>query len=206
MNDFNIEQIAQTIINAGKELYALGWSFATSSNYSMRCNDKLVAITVSGKHKGKLTFDDIMLIDLEGQPYNNHKKPSAETLLHTYLYQRFDQIHAVLHTHSVNATVLSRLHHDDALVLEHYEMLKIFPGIDTHDTKVIIPIFDNDQNIERLAKKVDAYLKDNLACPGYLIRGHGLYSWGSSMFESMNRTEALEFLFACALKERGLTA
>lgn len=213
----NFEQASEKLIQVGKELYNLGWAFATSTNYSIRCDDKLIAITVSGKHKGKLTIDDIMLIDAEGKPYKNNKKPSAETLLHTELYKRFNHVNAVLHTHSVNATVLSRLHHDDTITFEQYEMLKIFPGIDTHDTKLVIPIFDNDQDMTRLSKKVDSYLRENLysqqldssaksICPGYLIRGHGLYTWGTSMFEAMNQTECFEFLFSCALKERGFKA
>ncbi len=202
----NFNEATEILINAGKELYALGWAFATSTNYSVRCDNNLIAITVSGKHKGKLTSDDTMLIDAEGHPYKNNKKPSAETLLHTQLYKRFATVNAVLHTHSVNATVLSRLHHDNTIAFEHYEMLKIFPGIHTHETKLIIPIFENDQDMTRLSQKVDDYLKNHLDCPGYLIRGHGLYTWGSSIFDAMNQIECFEFLFSCALKERQLKA
>lgn len=202
----NFNQAAETLIQVGKELYALGWAFATSTNYSIRCDEQLIAITVSGKHKGKLTLDDIMLIDLDGNPYKNNKKPSAETLLHTELYKRFSDVNAVLHTHSVNATVLSRLHHDNEISFENYEMLKIFPHINTHETKLTIPIFENDQDMTCLSKKADDYLKQHSECPGYLIRGHGLYTWGKSMFDAMNQTECFEFLFSCALKERSFNS
>lgn len=108
MND-NREQLTQQIIDAGRFLYGRGWSPATSSNYSARLDEQRALLTVSGKHKGQLGFDDVLATDLAGNSLEPGKKPSAETLLHTQLYAWNPAIGAVLHTHSVNATVLSRL-------------------------------------------------------------------------------------------------
>ena len=200
------EQRADEIIAAGRFLYGRGWSPATSSNYSARLSASEALLTVSGKHKGQLGPDDVLATDLNGQSLEPGKKPSAETLLHTQLYQWRADIGAVLHTHSVNATVLSRATHADELVFEDYELQKAFAGIATHESQVRVPIFDNDQDIARLAAKVQPWLEAHPDCVGYLIRGHGLYTWGAQMSDALRQVEAFEFLFECELKMRALGA
>ena len=198
------EHLSQEIIEAGRFLYGRGWSPATSSNYSTRLSASEALLTVSGKHKGQLGPDDVLATDLAGNSLEPGKKPSAETLLHTQLYSWCPQIGAVLHTHSVNATVLSRLTPGDSIEFEDYELQKAFSGISTHESKVLVPIFDNDQDITRLAAKVQPWLEVHPDCVGYLIRGHGLYTWGARMSDALRQIEAFEFLFECELKTRAV--
>ncbi len=198
------EHLTQEIIEAGRFLYGRGWSPATSSNYSTRLSATQALLTVSGKHKGQLGLDDVLATDLSGNSLEVGKKPSAETLLHTQLYSWRPEIGAVLHTHSVNATVLSRLTPGDSIEFEDYELQKAFSGVATHESKVQVPIFDNDQNIERLAAKVQPWLQAHPECVGYLIRGHGLYTWGARMSDALRQIEAFEFLFECELKTRAV--
>jgi methylthioribulose-1-phosphate dehydratase len=194
------EALAREIIEAGQFLYARGWSPATSSNYSVRLSASEALLTVSGKHKGQLGIEDVLATDLAGNSLESGKKPSAETLLHTQLYRCRPEVGAVLHTHSVNATVLSRLTAADHLVFEDYELQKAFSGVSTHESQVQVPIFDNDQDIARLAGKVQPWLDQHPDCSGYLIRGHGLYTWGAKMTDALRQIEAFEFLFECELK------
>ncbi len=198
------ENLAQSIIEAGQFLYGRGWSPATSSNYSARLTSAEVLLTVSGKHKGQLTAEDLLAVDMGGASLEEGKKPSAETLLHTQLYRWKPEIGAVLHTHSVNATVLSRICYSDSLVFADYELQKAFSGIATHESQVLVPIFENDQDIERLASRVQPWLDAHPDCVGYLIRGHGLYTWGPQMSDALRQIEAFEFLFDCELKMRML--
>ncbi|WP_455805182.1 methylthioribulose 1-phosphate dehydratase [Pseudomonas fluorescens] len=198
------EQLAQQIVDAGRFLYGRGWSPATSSNYSTRLSPSEALLTVSGKHKGQLGLDDVLATDLCGNSLEPGKKPSAETLLHTQLYSWRPEIGAVLHTHSVNATVLSRLTPQDLIEFEDYELQKAFSGISTHESRVRVPIFDNDQDIARLAAKVQPWLDAHPDCVGYLIRGHGLYTWGAQMSDALRQIEAFEFLFECELKTRSV--
>ena len=132
------------------------------------------------------------------------RKPSAETGLHTLVYRLFPEANVVLHVHTVNATVLSRLTLADSLVFADYELQKAFAGVSTHDCQVLVPIFDNDQDIARLAAKVQPWLDEHPDCVGYLIRGHGLYTWGATMADCLRQVEAFEFLFECELKVRAL--
>lgn len=198
------EHLSLEIIEAGRFLYGRGWSPATSSNYSARLSATEALLTVSGKHKGQLGIDDVLATDLSGTSLEPGKKPSAETLLHTQLYSWRPEIGAVLHTHSVNATVLSRLTPGDSIEFEDYELQKAFSGVSTHESTVRVPIFDNDQDIERLAAKVQPWLEAHPDCVGYLIRGHGLYTWGARMSDALRQIEAFEFLFECELKTRAV--
>lgn len=194
-------QAADEICEAGRFLYQRGWSPATSSNYSRRIDGEHVAITVSGRHKGQLGAGDVMVVTLDGKPAQSQCRSSAETLLHTVLYSADPDLGAVLHTHSVKATVLSRLiPAGEALVLEGYELQKAFAGTTTHETRTVVPVFDNTQNITALAEDTRAWYEQNPGQPGYLIRGHGLYTWGADMNECLRHIEAFEFLFECELE------
>lgn len=194
------EQLCAQIIEAGKFLYSRGWSPATSSNYSARLNQHEILVTASGKHKGQLTQADILRCNTQGESLEQGKTPSAETLLHTQLYQLLPRVGAVLHTHSVNATVISLACKTTQLRLTGYELLKAFAGISTHECELIIPIFDNTQNMTSLCTQIALYLDTCPDCVAYIIRGHGVYTWGADMNESLRHIEALEFLLECELK------
>jgi methylthioribulose-1-phosphate dehydratase len=195
---------AAALIAAGRMFHARGWVPATAGNFSIRLDAKTLAVTTSGRHKGELTRADFMRVDLQGRPLDKAKRASAETLLHCQLYRHAGDIGAVLHTHSPASTVLSRKH--DNIRLAGYELLKIFAGIQTHETAVEVPVFENDQDIDRLSRIVDAHMRTGRASHAYLIRGHGLYAWGRTVDEARHRVEALEFLFECELSEQVLKA
>jgi methylthioribulose-1-phosphate dehydratase len=201
MND-EFQQRARELIEAGRFIHGRGWAPATSGNFSARLSDGRIAITVSGKHKGELTPDDIMLIDAEGRSLDG-KKPSAETLLHTSIYRRYPAVGAVLHPHTPGSVLVSRLVRD-ALVLEDYELLKALAGINTHETRVTIPIFPNDQNIPRLALKVEEHIETHGDIHGYIIAGHGFYTWGATVGDALRHVEALEFLFDLETRLHGV--
>ncbi|MFZ0255013.1 MAG: methylthioribulose 1-phosphate dehydratase [Gammaproteobacteria bacterium] len=201
MTQAEFRQRAAELIEAGRTLYARGMVPATSGNFSARLSSGALAITVSGSHKGRLRDTDIMRVNAEGRSLNG-RRPSAETLLHVQVYRHFPEVRAVLHPHSVNATLLSRLH-SQHLVLQGYELLKAFPGVDTHACEVVVPNFANDQDIARLAGEVAAYMESNAPVYGYLIAGHGFYTWGESVDDALRHVEAFEFLFECELRTRG---
>lgn len=191
---------AGEIIRTTRELAARGWTPATSSNFSHRIDDRHVAITVSGRDKGRLTEADIMVVDLDGKPVATERRSSAETLLHTQLYKRFPEVGCVLHTHSQNQTVASRLFSGMGRVhLEGYELLKAFSGTTTHEVEMDVPVLPNTQDMTTLAAQVDALL-DNRPMWGYLIDGHGLYAWGRDTEEARRHLEAFDFLLGCELE------
>jgi methylthioribulose-1-phosphate dehydratase len=192
---------SESIVAAGRFLYGRGWSPATSSNYSMRLDVQHIAITVSWRHKGNLIAEDVMVVNLAGEPVQSSGRPSAETLLHTVIYELFPEVGAVLHTHSVGATVYSRLLEGaQQLCFSDYELQKAFPGYESHEGDLVLPIFENTQDIAALAETTKRFFSENPQVPGYLIRGHGLYTWGSSIDDCLRHVEAIEFLLECELE------
>ncbi len=189
---------ADGIVAVGSRLDRRGYAPATGGNYSVRLGDGSLAVTVSGAHKSRLAGDDVMRVTASGASLDG-KKPSAETLLHCLIYEIDPQAGAVLHTHSVAGTVLSRaLAGRDAIPLEGYELLKIFPGIDTHDTSVAMPLVDNSQDMPALADDLRPILAaQSPLLPAFYIRGHGLYAWGPTIDAAEHVVEASEFLIAC---------
>ena len=201
-----LRRLAGEIAANVRDLSAAGWTPATSSNFSMRLDDRHAAITVSGRDKGRLAEDDIMVVDFDGQAVGSNHRPSAETLLHTQLYRRFPDVGCILHTHSRNQTIASRLFAGAGqLRLEGYELLKAFAGNETHETEVCVPVLPNSQDMRTLAAQVDALL-DQRPMWGYLIDGHGLYAWGRDMPEARRHLEAFDFLIGCELELRKLHA
>ncbi len=199
-----LARCAAEIIEATRELSALGWTPVTSSNFSMRLDDRHAAITVSGRDKGKLTDADIMVVDFKGQAVATEQKPSAETILHTQLYARLADVGCVLHTHSLAQTLASRVFAGPGhLRFQDYELIKAFRGQETHDTVMRLHVLPNSQNIPTIAAQVDVLL-DHGPMWGYLIDGHGLYAWGRDMPEARRHLEAFEFLINCELEMKKL--
>jgi len=193
------EQLIQSIIEAGRWIDSQGWCPATGGNFSVRDGDSAL-VTASGRHKGHLSAADILRVDFAGNPIDSALKPSAETLLHTALYELDDSIGAVLHTHSVTSTVLSRLIHKGMMTIQGYEMQKSLAGNLTHDEEIRIAILDNSQDMPLLAEILKAGWEVAPLQWGFLVRGHGLYCWGRDMAEARRHLEGLEFLFACELE------
>ena len=179
------------------------WCLATSGNFSARVEPDRFLVTKSGREKSDLDPGDLMLCDAAGAAVDAHNTPSAETPLHARLYELDANIGAVLHTHSVASTVLSRLA-GDAMAIRGFEMQKAFAGIKTHDRPVTVAVFDNDQDMAALAAEVtEAWNDRQITLPGFLIRGHGLYAWGDDVQAARRHVEGFEFLFACLLAEQG---
>ena len=208
-----LRAMADDLCETGQMLHGRGWSLGTSSNYSVVLHRQPLELllTASGKDKGRLDRSDFVRVDGEGyqidrpdDPFPKGNKPSAETLLHVALAE-LPEVGAVLHTHSVWGTLLSQRHFAaGGLEITDFEMLKGLAGITTHETKKWVPIFDNTQDIPALADELRQKLADPDGSPehgplehGFLIRQHGLYTWGRDLAEARRHIEIFEFLFEC---------
>ena len=159
-------------------------------------------ITQSGRQKSQLTNDDLMICDFQGNPLDERCRPSAETPLHNRLYRLDDEIGAVLHTHSVASTAISR-QAGEMLTITGYEMQKALAGVTSHEEEISICVFENDQDMDALAGRLEYnWRHDRITVPGFLIAGHGLYAWGRDVAEAERHVEGFEFLFECLLHER----
>lgn len=204
-----VEEI-DSLRDVGAMFWQRGWSVGTSSNYSVVLSRQPLEllITASGKDKGRLWRADFVRVGANGRPTADFQpKASAETLLHVVAAQQ-PGVGAVLHTHSVWSTLLSDFFFPQGgFQIAGYEMLKGLEGVTTHETSAWVEIFENTQNITLLAEQV----RERMADPaeplqhGYLIRRHGLYTWGRELDEARRHVEIFEFLFECVARRMILT-
>ncbi len=185
-----------------------GWSPATSTNYSFRNPQPFhhtYTISKSGIDKSRFTIKDLMLIDEFGKPLPSYQgiRPSAETLLHTVVYDNSPETRAILHTHSPVSTIFSMIYKDEKVVkITGFEVLKALKNITTHEQTFELPIFANSQDMPALSEEIDQYYAKNPDMSAFLLVGHGIYAWGNSMTEAKRYVEALDFLMDCMLKLR----
>ena len=192
----NYSDIAQLLADCGRNFYQRGWVLGTSGNFSavVEREPLRLLITASGNDKGQLTADQFVQVDDAGRVVAGNGKPSDETHLHlTLVRQR--EAKSVLHTHSVWTTLLSNAHAGEGgIKISGYEMLKGLAGVRTHEHEEWLPILENSQDMTELAERLSATLDQNPNAHGFLLRGHGLYTWGASIQEAKRHVEILEFL------------
>lgn len=189
------------LIECARDFGQRGWTPATSGNYSVRLDDGSILITRSGGDKRRLDRDGLMRLDAGGEPIEPGRA-SAEAGLHAQIYRKQPQARAVLHVHSPHATMASRRYESaGAMRFRNYELLKAFAGVHDHGSEIELPVVGNDQNIDRLAASIEPRLGLDGTAPGYLIAGHGVYTWGRSVEDAARHLEALDFLIQCELNE-----
>src|SRR5260221_8176862 len=189
-------ELAVQIVEVGRQCYARGWALGTSGNFSaVVSRDPLrLAITTTGVDKGLLSVDEIVAIDEQGKVVAGSGKPWAEATLHLAIV-RARGAGAVLHTHSIWSTILSDNAPESGLAIEGYEMLKGLEGVQTHDHREWLPILDNTQDWAAAVPRVEAILTEQPDAHGFLIRRHGLYTWGRDLADAKRQVEILGVLF-----------
>ena len=200
----SFESLAEQLAEVGRHCYERGWALGTSGNFSAVVHQEplTLAITTSGVDKGLLESSDIVAIDEHRRVMHGSGTPSAEATLHLAIV-RSRGAGAVLHTHSIWSTILSEAATDSGLSIEGYEMLKGLGGIHTHEHRERLPIIENRQDWARAAPQLEAMLRENPEAHGFLIRRHGLYTWGKDLAEAKRQVEILEFLFEVMGRKRG---
>jgi len=175
-------------------LHRRGWCDGTGGNFSLVLEREPLRLLMapSGVDKGRVKAEQLIQVNREVEVVHGSGKASAETRLHL---QIIDDCHAgaVLHTHSLTATLLSRHHQKlGGIDLEGWEMLKGLAGVTTHDISVQVPIIANHQNLQLLSQNAAEHLPN--AAHGLLVAGHGLYAWGETLEAAQRHVEILEFL------------
>jgi|SRR5882672_3269514 len=199
------QDLSRQLADVGRQFHARGWVLGTSGNFSavLQPEPLRLAITVSGIDKGALVPEQFLEIGADGEVLRGAGRPSDETRLHLAVI-RTRKAGAVLHTHSVWSTILSRAHGDKGgLTLSGYEMLKGLSGVKTHEHRELLPIFENSQDMGTLSAAVEARLAADPLPHGFLLRGHGLYTWGRDLAEARRHVEIFEFLLEVAGRSAG---
>jgi len=194
--------IAAELAAIGRQFYARGWVLGTSGNFSgvISRDPMRLAITSTGLDKGALDAASFIEMDDAAHVVRGNGEPSAEALLHVTIVRALGA-GAVLHTHSVWSTVLSGKHAArGGIEISGYEMLKGLEGVRTHAHREWLPILENSQDMTELSGRVTNLLRENRGVHGFLLREHGLYTWGATVQEAKRHVEILEFLMEVVVR------
>jgi methylthioribulose-1-phosphate dehydratase len=185
----------------GRDFHARGWVPGTGGNFSvvLRCSPLVLLVTATGTDKGALTADDFAVVNDAGRPRPKDPQPSAEVALHIAVVRSLPDVGAVLHTHSLAATEVS-LTGGAAVELSSFEQLKALEGVRSPEHRERLPILDNDEDLPRLAERCEAVLAGRPAPHGFLLRGHGLYTWGRDLAAARRHVESLEHLLELLIR------
>ncbi len=191
------EEVAVGLAGIARGFYARGWLLGTSGNLSavVQREPLKLAMSPSGVDKGELAPEQVLAIDENARVVSAHGgKPSDESLLHIRIVKERGA-GAVLHTHSIWNTILSDTYASrGGVTIEGYEMLKGLQGVRTHEHTEWLPIIDNSQDMPALADTIGKTLSEHKDAHGFLLRRHGLYSWGDTLAQAKRHIEILEFL------------
>ena len=195
--------VVTRLVEAGRRMERRGWALGTSGNFSaVVAHDPLrLAITASGLDKASLSEKDIVEVDGDARLVGGEGRPSAEAHLHIAVVKARGA-GAVLHTHSVWSTVLTDATEAGEISIQGFEMLKGLAGVATHEHKESVPILENAQDMQKLAWEVEPILAKRPDAHAFLLRRHGLYTWGRDLTEAVRHVEILEFLFEVVGRSR----
>ncbi len=173
------EEQKSQVVQFGLKILRSNHVSGTSGNISLRVSNDLLLITPSGIPYDELHPQDIPVIDLQGRLIEGNLKPSIEYQLHTMIYKTFQDIAAVIHTHSIYSTVLSVLR-------------KPLPAINETLLMIgqLIPVseYANAGSLE-LAKNVVECMKKSRAV---IMANHGLICAAGTLKEAFDMCETVE--------------
>ena len=162
-----------------KLLYDRDLTVSAGGNMSLRLNEKEFIITPSGRNKGLLRPDDMVLVNMKGKTLSDGK-PSVEKGFHIALYKANPETASVIHCHPLYCTALavkgekirSSLTPEGVILLGEVPMIGYFtPG----------------------SKKLVEAVAEHSSCRAMLMERHGAITQGRTLEEAFNRMEELEF-------------
>lgn len=187
-------ELKKRVFEANLDLVKHGLVIFTWGNVSEIDRDKgIMAIKPSGLAYDTMTWQDMVLVDLDGKVVDSKWKPSSDTPTHLVLYHDFKEIGGVVHTHSEWATSWAQMGLSiPALGTTHADY---FYGEIPCTRKLTREEVNSQYELETGRVIVEAFRNKNIdpsAVPAVLIDGHGPFSWGKSANDAVHNAVVLE--------------
>jgi L-fuculose-phosphate aldolase len=99
-----LTQQRETIVHYGKMLYERGFIAATDGNISVRLDEQRLLITPTCMCKGRMSEDDLVVVDMSGRKLEGQRNVSSEVAMHLLIYGMRPEIHGIVHAHPPTAT------------------------------------------------------------------------------------------------------
>ena len=194
-----LEQLKQRVYEQNLRLVKHGLVVLTWGNVSGIDRDNgLIVIKPSGVSYDKMSADDMVVVDLDGNVVEGKCRPSSDTPTHIELYKAFKDIGGIVHTHSAYAVAWAQAGrsippygttHADA-----------FYGEVPCTRALTKSEIENDYELntgKMIAKTFDG--KDCNAVPAVVVKNHGPFAWGTTPEKAVENAVTLEEVAKMAL-------
>lgn len=187
-----LEALKKEVYEANMELPRRGLVTYTWGNVSGIDREQgLFVIKPSGVDYEKLSFEDMVVVNLKGEVVEGSYRPSSDTPTHLELYLAFPEVGGIVHTHSSWATSWAQAAraipcygttHADYFYgtipcARNLTQEEIDTGYEKHTGTVIIEAFAG---------------RNPMATPGVLCANHGPFTWGKDAAEAVHNAVVLE--------------
>lgn len=187
-----LTQVKEAVLEANRQLPKYGLVVFTWGNVSGFDQESgLMVIKPSGVDYEKLSIDDLVVLDLDGNIVEGKLRPSSDTPTHLELYKAFPKIGGIVHTHSPWATIWSQA----GKPIPNYGTTQAdyFYG-EIPCTRVM-----TDEEINSEYEKetgtviIEAFEgKDPYQVPGVLVNNHAPFAWGLDAMNALHNAVVLE--------------
>ncbi len=176
----NYKEEKDRIIELGKRAYNRGFVASNDGNISIRVDDDKFLITASGKSKGYLNYDDILLCDMQGNILEGSARASSEIKMHIMIYQERPDVKGIFHAHPVFGTTLAVA----GIPLDQPILVEVIVSIGK------IPLVEYGRpGTDILPNKIKEYVHNHEA---FLLEKHGVLTLGSDVETAYYRMETVE--------------
>jgi L-fuculose-phosphate aldolase len=176
--EFEEERVA--VAAAARRLAAAGLLIGTAGNVSLRVSDACVAVTATGIRLAEARAEHVTIVDGDGRVVAGEFAPTSELELHLGVYADHEAA-AVVHTHSVQATVVGLV--VDEVPVVHYQQLPLGGAIPV----VPFAAFGTTE----LAHNVLVALRGKRAA---LMANHGAVALGSDLDDAVENILLVEWI------------
>jgi L-fuculose-phosphate aldolase len=184
--------IIKAIADIGRRLYDRGMIVGTEGNISVRLDDDRIIVTPSGLAKGRLSPEEMVIVDSNGKHLQGGRSASSELLMHLFVYKNRPEIAACVHSHPPYATAFAVA--GIPLVEDILPEVALFVGN--------IPLtYYAPPGTDAVPKSLEPHIATSNA---FLLRNHGLLTIGRSLEEAFNRHETVEHYAHIVLLTRHL--
>ena len=187
-----LQELKEKVFHANLELVKQGLVIYTWGNVSGIDREKgLVAIKPSGLDYDKMTADDMVVVDLEGNIVEGKLRPSSDTPTHLALYRAFPAIGGVVHTHSTYATAWSQAGLDIPNIgttqADYFH--KDIPCTADMTAEEVRGDYELETGNVIVRRFADI---DPTATPAVLVKNHGPFTWGKDPADAVHNAVVLE--------------
>ena len=172
--------IRKKVADAGRWLSDRGLVAGTDGNISVRLEPDRILITPTGFSKGRLSPDDMVIVDSNGKKLQGGHEASSEMLMHLFVYKKRPDVTACVHAHPPHATAFAVA--GISLVEDILPEVVLFVGG--------IPLTDYaPPGTDAVPRALEPHIENHNA---FLLRNHGLLTLGRSLDEACQRHETVE--------------